>query len=160
MIIYKFRPDMVYDCEVEVPDGTTIIPKFHTFQAPPEQEGYYAVMQGGWILVEGEKPVYPPVPVPPPPPTPEQIIGEYTKEIQNRLDEFAQTRGYDGILSACTYANSPTSKFATEGQYCVVQRDATWAAAYNILDLVLSGSRPMPTLDELFTELPQLEWPN
>lgn len=61
MLIYRFRPDMVYDCEVEVPDGTTVIPKFHTFQAPPVQDGYYAVMRGGWILVEGEKPVYPPV---------------------------------------------------------------------------------------------------
>jgi hypothetical protein len=60
MIIYRFRPDMAYDCEVEVPDGTKAIPRFHTFQAPPEREGHYAVMRGGWILVEGEKPVYPP----------------------------------------------------------------------------------------------------
>lgn len=60
MIIYRFREDMVYDCEVEVPDGTTAIPKFHTFQAPPEKEGHYALMQGGWILVEGEKPAWPP----------------------------------------------------------------------------------------------------
>lgn len=60
MIIYRFREDMVYDCEVVVPDGTTAIPKFHTFQAPPVQEGYYAVMRNGWVLVEGEKPVWPP----------------------------------------------------------------------------------------------------
>lgn len=60
MIIYKFRTDMVYDCEVEVPDGTKSIPKYHTFQAPPQQEGHYAIMRGGWVLIEGEKPVYPP----------------------------------------------------------------------------------------------------
>lgn len=60
MIIYRFRQDMVFDCEVEVPDGTTAIPKYHTFQAPPVQEGYYAVMANGWILVEGEKPTWPP----------------------------------------------------------------------------------------------------
>jgi len=55
---------MVYDCEIEVPDGTTIIPQYHTFQEPPVQEGYYAMMRGGWILIEGDKPEYPP-PAPP-----------------------------------------------------------------------------------------------
>lgn len=62
MIIYRFRPDMVFDCEIEVPDGTTAIPRFHTFQAPHEQDGYYAIMQGGWRLIQGEKPPYPPIP--------------------------------------------------------------------------------------------------
>lgn len=95
-----------------------------------------------------------------PEPTPEEIIAQYTDAIQRRLDDFARTRGYDGILSACTYATSPTPKFATEGQYCVAQRDATWADAYTILDEVLAGTRPMPTLDELFAELPELVWPN
>lgn len=47
---------MVFDCEVEVPDGTTAIPQYHTFQAPPQKDGHYAVMQGGWVLVEGDKP--------------------------------------------------------------------------------------------------------
>jgi len=59
MIIYRFREDMVFDCEVEVPDGTIAIQPYHTFQAPPAQEGYYAMMQGGWILIEGEKPIWP-----------------------------------------------------------------------------------------------------
>lgn len=62
MKIYRFRPDMVYDCEVEVPDGTKSIPQFHTFQAPPIKDNHYAIMMGGWKLVEGEKPIYPPVP--------------------------------------------------------------------------------------------------
>ncbi len=61
MIVYRFRPDMVYDCPVEMEDGPAI-PKYHTFQAPPEQDGHYAVMNGGWQLVAGEKPVWPPVP--------------------------------------------------------------------------------------------------
>jgi hypothetical protein len=60
MIVYKFRLDMVYDGPVELPDAPSI-PKFHTFEAPPEKEGYYAVMRGGWQLVEGEKPAWPPV---------------------------------------------------------------------------------------------------
>jgi hypothetical protein len=57
MLIYAFRKsDMCYSGTVEVPDGTTAIPPFHAFEAPPEQDGYHAVMRGGWVLVEGPTP--------------------------------------------------------------------------------------------------------
>jgi hypothetical protein len=79
---------------------------------------------------------------------------------QLRLDTFAQTRNYDGILSACTYATSPTAKFATEGQYCVTQRDATWAKLYQILGEVEAGTRPMPdSYASIESLLPSLSWP-
>lgn len=83
-----------------------------------------------------------------------------TTATQLRLDTFAQTRGYAGILSACTYATSPTPKFAKEGQYCVNQRDATWAKLYEILDQVQSGARPVPnSYADVEPELPILVWP-
>ena len=96
----------------------------------------------------------------PPPPTAEQIIAKYTADVQQHLDAFARTRGYDNILSACTYATSTVPKFAAEGQYAVEARDATWAKCYEVLAEVEAGSRPMPTLDELLAELPVLTWPN
>jgi hypothetical protein len=99
-------------------------------------------------------------PPPPPPPTPEEIQAAFTEQIQRRLDEFVRTIGYDNILSACTYATSTVPKFASDGQYCVEARDATWAAAYAILDDVLSGKRPMPvSIEEIEGELPTLVWP-
>jgi hypothetical protein len=96
---------------------------------------------------------------PPPPKTPEEIIAEFTAKVQARLDAFARTRGYDSMLSACTYATSMNPRFATEGQYCVEARDATWAKCYEVLHAVQSGQRPMPTWEELEAELPPLEWP-
>ena len=90
----------------------------------------------------------------------EKIIAEFTARVQARLDTFAKTRGYDGILSACSYATSTNPRFAAEGQYCVEARDATWAKCYEVLAAVEAGSRPMPTLDELLAELPVLTWPN
>lgn len=88
------------------------------------------------------------------------LIDDYVEKTQMRLDEFAQTRNYDGILSACTYATSPTVKFATEGQYCVNQRDATWTILYTILAEVESGTRPIPTsFEDIESELPILSWP-
>ena len=96
---------------------------------------------------------------PPPMPTTEQIIAEFSSAIQKRLDTFAHTRGYDGILSACTYATSGNLRFSKEGQYCVTARDATWAKCYEIMDAVQTGTRPMPTLEEIMLELPVLAWP-
>ena len=90
----------------------------------------------------------------------EQIIEEYQTAVQKRLDDFAQTRNYDGILSACTYATSLVERFKIEGQYCVNARDTTWAKCYEILDAVNSNSRHMPTLEQLMSELPILSWPN
>lgn len=74
MFIYAFRKhDMCYSGPVEVPDGTQAIPQYHTFQAPPEREGFHAVMSSaGWVLVEGETP---PIPTPLMP-SPEQILEE------------------------------------------------------------------------------------
>ena len=79
---------------------------------------------------------------------------------QKRLDDFAQTRNYDGILSACTYATSAVLKFATEGQYCVEVRDTTWAALYDILGKVQAGTRPKPSgYADIEADLPVLTWP-
>ena len=93
------------------------------------------------------------------PPENEQIIAEYTAAVQAHLDSFAQTRNYDGILSATTYATSSVLKFQAEGQYAVEARDATWAKCYEILAAVEDGTSPMPTEAELLAELPALVWP-
>ncbi|MDP1938074.1 MAG: hypothetical protein Q8K91_12785 [Hylemonella sp.] len=96
----------------------------------------------------------------PAPPTAAQIEAAFTAAIQQRLDDFARTRNYDSILSACTYATSTVAKFKTEGQACVNLRDATWAAAYQILADVQAGDRPMPaSIADIEADLPALEWP-
>lgn len=94
-----------------------------------------------------------------PVPTPEQLQADYTARIQQRLDAFARTRGYDGILSAASYVTSTNAQFAKEGQYCVGARDATWAKGYEVMAAVQAGTRPMPTWAELEAELPALAWP-
>ena len=91
--------------------------------------------------------------------TPEELQKQFTDAIQKRLDDFAMTRNYDNIMSVATYATSTNPRFAAEGQYAVEVRDATWARGYEILDDVLSGKRPMPTIEEVIAELPPLAWP-
>ena len=95
--------------------------------------------------------------------TPEQGQVLYTSivaQTQQRLDDFAKTRSYDGILSACSYSGSPTVKFDTEGQYCVTQRDATWTTLISMFDEVQAGTRPAPTsYADVEPYLPPLVWP-
>ena len=96
----------------------------------------------------------------PPIGTPEQIIAKIVDDTQKRLDNFARTRKYDGILSACTYATSTVPKFAAEGRYCVNARDNTWATLYKILAEVQAGTRPMPSgYADIEPLLSVLKWP-
>jgi hypothetical protein len=92
--------------------------------------------------------------------SPEQLQAKIVAATQKRLDDFARTRNYDGILSACTYATSTVPKFAAEGQYCVNARDNTWASLYTILGEVQAGTRPAPDgYEDVSGDLPELGWP-
>lgn len=78
---------------------------------------------------------------------------------QLRLDTFAQARGYDGILSACTYVTSQVPRFSQDAQIAVISRDATWAKLYEVLTEAETGQRPIPTgFADIESELPVLTW--
>lgn len=80
-------------------------------------------------------------------------------ETQQRLDDFAKTRGYDGILSACTYATSTIPRLAAEGQRAVNRRDTTWETLYGLLGEAEAGTRAWPTsFTEVEPLLPMLTW--
>lgn len=98
--------------------------------------------------------------VPPGPPSQAQINAQIVRDVQDRLDTFARTRNYDGVLSLATYATSTIPKFAAEGQYGVEARDATWATLYQIQADVIAGLRPAPTgYADIEGDLPTLAWP-
>lgn len=79
--------------------------------------------------------------------------------VQNRLDVFAATKGYDGILSACSYANSAKVNFKADSDRAIFLRDATWAALYTTMDEILAETRPLPkSFSDIEAELPALTW--
>lgn len=100
-----------------------------------------------------------PVAIDPPAPTEDEIIASLTGDVQGWLDSEAKTRGYDGILSLCTYVDSTNPTFATEGQAGVEWRDTVWGICHTIMADVQAGNRPVPTRDELIAELPPMVWP-
>lgn len=79
--------------------------------------------------------------------------------VQRHLDDTAKERGYDGILSLCTYATSANSKFKAEGQAGVEWRDDVWDYCYGELDKVEAEEREIPSAEDLVAELPAFQWP-
>lgn len=87
-----------------------------------------------------------------------KIQEQLTVTVQSWMDKTVQTRNYDNIHTACTYAYSTDETFKKEGTACLVWRDTVWRSCYNILNEVLAGTREIPTEEELIAELPKLEW--
>lgn len=100
-------------------------------------------------------------------PTPEDLQEEFLQSTQARLtnlvqgvlDAEAKTRGYESILSLCTYATSTNLRFQAEGQAGVVWRDECWALGYQLVAEVRAGQRMVPTDEELLAMLPAMAWP-
>ena len=73
--------------------------------------------------------------------------------VQNHLDSQAQSLGYDGIVSACSYAGY-ANEFQDEAVALGVWRSVVWTKAYQVQADVEAGTLPMPTEDELIAMLP------
>ncbi len=91
-------------------------------------------------------------------PTEQEIQKALENGIEAWMNETVQQRNYKDIVSACSYAVSTDETFAKEGQACIVWRDTCWRKCYEMLAEVKAGTRPIPTLEEVITELPKLEW--
>jgi len=73
--------------------------------------------------------------------------------VQAHLDAEAQTKGYESILSACSYA-AYANTYQVEGQSFIVWRGAVWDYCYAELAKIQAGTRTEPTLDAFLLELP------
>lgn len=116
-----------------------------TFIEPELKKGYICVWNGSeWEYKE--------------PPTAEEVQLKMTQFVQNFMDVKVQERGYDSILSACSYVNTGIERFDREGEICRVWRSAVWNKCYEILADVQSGKIGIPTEEDLIEMLPKLEW--
>jgi len=77
--------------------------------------------------------------------------------VQAHLDATARARGYDNILSACSYASAP-NMFQKESQAFIEWRADCWTKAFQVQQEVAEGLRPVPTTEELIALLPAFEF--
>lgn len=86
-----------------------------------------------------------------------ELQANYERAIQAYLDSAAQSRGYDSIATAVSYAEEPAvPRFQDDGKAFRAWRSLVWAYAYQELAKVKAGEREIPTLDAFLTELPAL----
>lgn len=85
----------------------------------------------------------------------DQVRARLQAAVQAHLDATARARGYDSILSACSYAAS-ANPYQAEGAAFLAWRGAVWQTCYQVLAEVESGTRPVPTEAELIAGLPAL----
>jgi hypothetical protein len=82
-----------------------------------------------------------------------------TAAVQAHMDAMAQSRGYDDIKSAVTYADEPAVQtFQAEGQAFRTWRSLVWAHCYTLMAQVQAGA-PMPTMQDLIASLPEIVLP-
>lgn len=82
----------------------------------------------------------------------------FTNTIQQMLDAKAQEKGYDNIVSACSYAGYD-NPFRAEGEAYGVWRASCWQVGYALLAEVQTGTKPMPTVEEVLALMPTLVLP-
>lgn len=93
--------------------------------------------------------------------TQQEIVDQVTKKTQARLDQFAQTRGYDNMQSLANYAGDEDPVFDLEGTYGKRMRSQTWRAVIDLMRDIEFNIRSLPESYELIElELPVLVWPN
>lgn len=85
-------------------------------------------------------------------------IDDYKIIVQKYLDQTAQSRGYDNIVSACSYLGSSNTTFKSEAQSCLDFRDEVWGYCYSLLAQVQAGTKSPPTKPELISLLPKINW--
>jgi hypothetical protein len=85
-------------------------------------------------------------------------IGRLTDAVQNYMDAVVRQRGYDSLLSACTYATSKNAPFQFEGQACIEWRDAVWLYCNQLMENVIAGNAVIPSESDLIQSLPTLNW--
>ena len=81
----------------------------------------------------------------------------FKEKTQELLDAKAREKGYDDILSACSYAGYEND-FKAEGEAFGVWRTKVWKYGYALLEAISKGEKELPkSFKELIKDMPKLE---
>jgi hypothetical protein len=94
-----------------------------------------------------------------PDPAPTDPATAFAAAIQAHIDAAAKARGYADGVAVVSYKFSTVAAWAAEAAAFVEWRDAVWVHAYQQLAAVQTGTREMPTVEQIIGELPAIRWP-
>ena len=86
-----------------------------------------------------------------------ELTALFKEKAQELLDSKAREKGYDDILSACSYAGYEND-FKAEGEAFGIWRAKVWKYGYALLEAIGKGKRKLPeSFEELMNELPKFD---
>lgn len=88
----------------------------------------------------------------------ENRVKEYSRALQNHIDDVARGKNYDNGFTCATYVNSSNPQWQAEAQTFIAWRDACWEYAYNVYNQVENGIIPAPTLESFLSDIPAFNW--
>lgn len=86
-------------------------------------------------------------------------LEEYEAAIQAHVDQTAVSRQFRDGVTLASYTASTHTQWAAEAQVFVAWRDQVWAYAYQEMARVQAGERAQPSVEEILSELPAIDWP-
>lgn len=87
----------------------------------------------------------------------DEIVADFIKHIEGYYDSVAQSLRYDNRLTCALRAGYP-GPFQAEGIAFATWMDECNSYGYQVIEDVKAGLRPMPTTEELISELPKSPW--
>lgn len=89
--------------------------------------------------------------------TVESIAKRYDKALLAHFDSVAQSRRYDNRLT-CALRAGYAGPFQQEGIAFGTWMDNCNESAYQLMADVLSGTKPLPTIEEFISGMPTINW--
>ena len=87
----------------------------------------------------------------------DELTALFKEKTQELLDAKAREKGYDDILSACSYAGYDND-FRAEGESFGIWRARVWKYGYALLNAIAEGKHKLPkSFDEILAEMPTFE---
>jgi hypothetical protein len=83
----------------------------------------------------------------------EDTYAQAEAEAQRKLDELAQSWGYDSVVTLVSYVSSSNAQKAADARAMIDYRDIYWDAADAIKAQIISGSISMPATFDAFLAL-------
>lgn len=85
----------------------------------------------------------------------QKLIEDFKQVVQNILDTKAKSKGYDDIVSACSYAGYE-NEFRSEGEAFGVWRAKCWRWGYDLLAKYQNTpTKNIPSIEEMLKSMPE-----